>query len=309
MMVVGIWFCVTSMIGGAAVANVAIFRTIANWAATTVFSDTYNTATPAGTDSPTEADDRMREIKAAVQERENVDHYWPLTGTEVSDADSGEHRKVTFHESISDPTAVASHAHLFMQSDELRYRDDSNSAFDLTDAGTLNILSSDLVGTLANNTYFSAVDNAGTGTVNLIKADTNDEVVLGTIGADINLNSNTITNLAAAASAGESVRYEQLFNSLMGANESNGETTIGDMEIKWGNGSLPVGGTTTFSFVTSFSLSNFSNACFQVFVTYRQTATGPTIMPGVNTITTTGFKIFTSEGGAAIPFGWFAIGR
>lgn len=101
----------------------------------TVFSDTFDTATPAGGDSPTEADDRMREIKAAVQERENVDHYWPLTGTEVSDADAGEHRKVTYHTTIADPTPVASHAHLYMQADELRYQNDVDAAFDLTNAG------------------------------------------------------------------------------------------------------------------------------------------------------------------------------
>ena len=38
----------------------------------TTFSDTYDTNTPLGSDDPAEADDRMREIKSAVQERENV---------------------------------------------------------------------------------------------------------------------------------------------------------------------------------------------------------------------------------------------
>ncbi len=141
-------------------------------AVATTFSSTFDTSTPAGTDSPTEADDRMREIKAAVQERENVDHYWPLTGTEVSDADAGEHRKVTYHETIDDPTPVAGHADLYMQNDELRFQNDVDSAFDITDGGFLKFASLD---NLANDTYFKAVDNAGTGTVNLIKANTSDQ--------------------------------------------------------------------------------------------------------------------------------------
>ena len=60
-------------------------------------TNTFDTATPAGSDDPAEADDRMREIKAAVQERRNDkngvaddgDHYWPKTGTEGSDTATG----------------------------------------------------------------------------------------------------------------------------------------------------------------------------------------------------------------------------
>ena len=80
---------------------------------TTVFSDTYDTATPTGADSPTEADDRMREIKAAVQERMDIDHFWELTGTQVSDPCAGEHRKVLFTAPIAaTPTVAANHGDL-----------------------------------------------------------------------------------------------------------------------------------------------------------------------------------------------------
>ena len=61
----------------------------------TTFTYTYDTATPAGGDDPAEADDRMREIKAAVQERLAVEHRFILTGTEVSDANTGEHTDIT----------------------------------------------------------------------------------------------------------------------------------------------------------------------------------------------------------------------
>ena len=116
---------------------VGIIKGLLSQAITTVFSSTFDTATPAGGDSPTEADDRMREIKAAVQERENVDHYWPLTGTEVSDAFTGEHRKITYFSTIADPTQVAGKAHLYMKSDELYYQDDSNTTLQMTAGGDL----------------------------------------------------------------------------------------------------------------------------------------------------------------------------
>jgi hypothetical protein len=59
------------------------------------FSNTYDTATPAGSDDPAEADDRMREIKAAIQERLAVEHVFALTGTEVSGANTGKHTDIT----------------------------------------------------------------------------------------------------------------------------------------------------------------------------------------------------------------------
>ncbi len=145
----------------------------------TVFSDTYDTSTPAGGNSPTEADDRMREIKAGIQERENVDHYWPLTGTEVSDVDTGEHRKILFHAPIAaTPTVAADHGDLRIKDvsgkAELHWTDEDENEIQLTDAGTVNLTSPAILGVLANDTYFTAVDNAGTGTIDLIKAGTND---------------------------------------------------------------------------------------------------------------------------------------
>lgn len=68
---------------------------------------TYDKSTPAGSDSPTVIDDRIRETKAAIQERENVDHYWPLTGDQVSEADTGIHRKVTILNTGGSPSAKA----------------------------------------------------------------------------------------------------------------------------------------------------------------------------------------------------------
>lgn len=109
----------------------------------TSFSETFDTATPLGTDAPSVLDDRDRETKAAVQERANVDHYWPLTGTQVSDADSGEHRKVLFHAPITSPATVdANHGILFIKDvagkAELFWMDEDENEIQLTSAGALN---------------------------------------------------------------------------------------------------------------------------------------------------------------------------
>ena len=115
----------------------------------TVFGDTYDTSTPAGTDSPTEADDRIRETKGAVQERENVDHYWPFTGTEVSDADAGEHRKVLFHAPIAaTPTVAENHGDLRIKDvggkAEFHWTDEDEQEVQITSVGKLGSVTTDL---------------------------------------------------------------------------------------------------------------------------------------------------------------------
>ena len=146
------------------------------------FTNSIDTATPAGTDAPSVIDNRIREAKAGWQERLNVDHYMPLTGTQVSDNDAGEHRQVTFHEPISTPSASADHGYLYLKDVdsvvELFWIDESGNELQLTTGGVLNVTGADLLGKLANDTYLTAVDNAGTGTVDLIKADANDVMVV-----------------------------------------------------------------------------------------------------------------------------------
>lgn len=126
------------------------------------FSKTFDTATPAGSNSPTEADDRMREIKAATQERENVDHFWPLTGTEVSDEDAGEHRKVTLRTG-SAPTAVADKGFVYAKDvsgkAELFYRDEDGNEVQLTSAGKLGAADENLLA--LNATFGGALSVTG----------------------------------------------------------------------------------------------------------------------------------------------------
>lgn len=134
----------------------------------TVFADTYDTVSPAGGDDPTEADDRMRETKAAIQERENVDNYWPLTGTEVSDADTGEHRKLTIRTlsavEVAALSAAKAYLYRLVTDGELYFKDASDNTIQLTDKGNR----------LANDTYFTATNEADDGSVDLIKAGKNE---------------------------------------------------------------------------------------------------------------------------------------
>lgn len=132
------------------------------------FSETYDVATPAGSDDPAEADDRMQEIKAAVQEREDVDHYWEKTGTQVSDADTGEHRKITLRTLsaavVAALTATKAYLYRLITDGELYWKDDDDNTLQLTDKGN----------NLPNDTYLKATNKADDGSVDLIKAGRNE---------------------------------------------------------------------------------------------------------------------------------------
>jgi len=70
------------------------------------WSYTYDITTPADSDNPAEADDRMREIKAALQERLAVEHVFALTGNEVSGANTGKHTDITCY-SVTSTGAIS----------------------------------------------------------------------------------------------------------------------------------------------------------------------------------------------------------
>ena len=103
---------------------------------------TYDINTPDGSvDNPAEADDRIREIKGATQEKEDVDHYWPLTGTEVSDTDGGEHRKITLRTLtavvVAALTATKAYLYRLITDGELYFKDASGNTIKLTSGGKI----------------------------------------------------------------------------------------------------------------------------------------------------------------------------
>lgn len=160
---------------------------------------TYDPTQPVGTDPPSDIDNEIRRTKESSQERLDIDHYWPLVGGLADGTDVGKHRYITFQGPNSISTVNADEYILFTKDvsaiAELHGRDESENEFQITSAGTLNITSADLVGTLANATYFTAVDAAGSSTVNLIKADANDVAVVPD-------NSQTATSAAPTSTTG-----------------------------------------------------------------------------------------------------------
>lgn len=144
---------------------------------------TLKTNTPAGTDDPTEADDRMREIKAALIERlDKTLYFYPSATSTYDAADTGKNRFVIIRDA-NDISSVDDNEFVIQTKEvggikELHLMDEDENEFQLTSAGTLNIVEADLLGTLTNNTYFTTIDQAGTGTVNLIKANASDVAVI-----------------------------------------------------------------------------------------------------------------------------------
>ena len=147
---------------------ISIINNLMRVSVSTSFSDKLDTALPDGGDDPAEADDNMRRIQGAVQELLNVDHIADKTGTEVSNADSGEHRKILFHAPIaSTPTVAADHGDLrtkdVSSKAELHWTDEDENELQLTSKGN----------NLANATFLTATNEAGDGSVDLIKAGKN----------------------------------------------------------------------------------------------------------------------------------------
>lgn len=100
----------------------------------------YDVNTPAGSDDPKEGDDRIREVKAALQERLAQDHYFPKTGSQVSDTAAGEHKKVTLRVG-SAPSAVANKGIVYAKDvdskAELFYIDEDGDEVQLTAGGSI----------------------------------------------------------------------------------------------------------------------------------------------------------------------------
>ncbi len=257
---------------------VGIVRTIIQNSLATVFSSTYDTATPAGTDSPSEADDRMREIKAAVQERLAVEHRFALTGTEVSAADTGEHTDITTDSIVNAGT--------------------------MTNAGTLGVTGDFSV----NTNKFTVTAASG----NTLVAGTLDVTgIMTTTAASVLGDGST---LAAATESGDGDRtiadkayVDSQFapNLITGATNSNGTVTFGNgLIMKWGT----VSGTGDVTIDLSAHSADFPNACFQAVATSGDSALTDTQPLKVLSIATDEIHLYMQSSDES-PGKWFAIGR
>ena len=104
-------------------------------------TDTWNAAfeaAPAATDDLGDGDDVIRQLKLAIRERFALDHYMDVAGT---DADHGQHSKVTFQAPIAKPTAVANKGFVYGKdvSDkiELFWLDEDDHEVQLTSVGAI----------------------------------------------------------------------------------------------------------------------------------------------------------------------------
>ena len=135
----------------------------------------WDETSPAGNDNASSGDDRIREMKTQVREIVDVDHKFDSSG---QDADMGKHNKCSFIETDNLGTGAEGKPIFGAQTvdgvAELVVTTEDDDDLQLTTKGAIRLSS----GVVDNNDYLTATDNAGTGTVDIIKVDTSDVVVV-----------------------------------------------------------------------------------------------------------------------------------
>ena len=126
----------------------------------------FDTSTPTGSANPTQGDDRIRELKDAIVEREGQYHYWPASGTVYDNDDCGFHSKVTLL--VQTSITQKANAGILYSKDvsakaELHYKDEDGNEIQLTSVGALNGGSPFITGDL----LLSSVTTAHTGWTNV----------------------------------------------------------------------------------------------------------------------------------------------
>ena len=178
----------------------------------------FDTSTPAGSDDPKAGDDRIRELKDALVEREGQDHYWPASGTVYDDDDCGFHSKVTLLEQGSAPASKANAGRLYTKDDggdtELYYKDDSGNEIQVTEDGALKSTSVFVTGDL----LLSSVTTAHSGWTNVTATYASKHIrvgntALGTGGSATLSGSSGSTTLTAAQSGSPAHTHEILAKS------------------------------------------------------------------------------------------------
>ena len=148
----------------------------------------FDTATPAGGDDPKAGDDRIRELKDAIVEREEQDHYWPAVGTVYDNDDCGFHKKATLLVQSPAPASKANAIIIYGKDVdgkcELHTKDEDGNELQLTTGGAFNVTSEFVTGDL----LFSSVTTAHAGWTNVTATYANrylrvGNTVLGTGGS------------------------------------------------------------------------------------------------------------------------------
>ena len=258
----------------------------------TVFTYTYDIATPVGTDAPSVLDDRDRETKAAVQERLNVDHYFALTGTQVSDAASGQHRQIEFYGPISKPSSATNKGWLYSKDVsakvELHWEDEDGDEIQLTDGGAFNmaLLTSK---TITTPTLTSPVINTGVSGTAILDED--------------DLVSDSSTKLATQQSIKAYV--DEGYSPVA---YTGGESITFPNGFIWKFGQQALVNSSYADTSVTFTVA-FPTECVSVMLTSWDTdETQGDYTPSAHTFTTSGFKIRSRIGSRLSPVGWEAKG-
>ncbi len=278
----------------------------------------WSELSPAGSDQINAGDNAIRLAKTQIREVIDVDHDFPSSGQA---ADVGQHKKVTLQEQADLGTGAVGATILGSQTvsgkGELVYTDEDDNDIQMSSGGkmgaaTTSILANnvtasgdvDVDGTLisddikidTNNTYIKSKNAAGSGTVNLIKANASDKPVLPD-GAEMATSGAPTTDAGIANK--KYVDDKQVISaSLLSA---NGYVKIGSLYIQWG--SVDPGGSYTAS--VSFPIT-FPNAVYQVVVGGSNSTGGGRINCYATSITTSGFTAGIEPGEG--PARWIAIG-
>jgi hypothetical protein len=195
---------IISVIGSTLISTVLTIIIISCFA----WSYTYDVTTPLGSDSPSVLDNRIREIKSALEERLDIDHFFDVdsgTVNQVDDADTGKHRQLTLWNPIDTPDSVDAneaivYSKLVNGLPELHYIDDEENERQLTSAGNLYIAANDINESdlrLSNDAWLRTRNAAGTADVNVVKVDANDTIILAD-GAELDSNTAPTTSAAIA---------------------------------------------------------------------------------------------------------------
>lgn len=193
-------------------------------------TNTFDVTTPAGGDDPTQGDDRIREIKAGIQERMDSDHYWKQVGNIVDEDDVGFHRKVTLL--VQATPSVKANAGILYSKDvsakaELHYFDEDSNEVQLTSVGAA------ASSFIAGDIIFSTVVTAHSGWTNVSATYSNkfiriNATPLTTGGADTH-NHGAVTGshtLVASEIPAHTHTYDRASGVGSGGSESSGGTVL-----------------------------------------------------------------------------------
>ena len=277
----------------------------------TTFNSTYDVTTPDGSDDPREADDRMREMKLAIEERLNVDHFFDKTkGTsnQVDDADTGEHRKILFHAPISaTPTVADSHGVLRIKDvagkAELFWTDEDGNDVQLTSGGNLH--SSTGLTVAGNSTLTGTLDV--TGNIDPTTYETTNGGFLDEDTMSSNLATATASQQSIKAYTDAAPKAQAKADNVPGATFGAGSESV-----TMPNGAIIKGGSVSYGSGTEKAVNfgtAFPGGILTVIVTPldagNQQIGDDT---AVKVMSTTGFTAFQNDVGKVDKLNWIAMG-